>query len=400
MSFTEAELKIIAKAVGTDDYSMLQRAFPGPLRLAAAAEQADRLRAQILRDTATVQPGAVRALEGYVSEAFTDAEVHTIMDAAKDDILAERLTEAFTGERLAAAHRVIERLHTHQPVHFADGVQHRARRTRRLDRQSGRRPHHTPGTRMTQPVVDWPAVYRQLSVAVTFTGDVERAVQWRIAHRLPLLSAEHMRLACTVVTTNEHTIATLTALPAGTCRWLTRSAPIAYSAVTYRPAPIRWPATPSCRLHLDPRLGDPAAWPLHALADSWARKRARPLIVVGADLAPGSQGTTRLRETVHVESGGSVEAAVIRLGPHASHAQLHDTWRHELGHLLDVDPAKTEHHAEHEHPQMHATEPSNAEIVYARAQLLAEFAALPLVTHSEQGGGYPGGQSPFGREIA
>jgi hypothetical protein len=121
MSFTEAELKIIAKAVGTDDYAMLQRAFPGPLRLAAAAEQADRLRAQILRDTATVQPGAIRALEGYVSEAFTDAERHTILAAARDDTIADRLKELFTGERLAAAERVIERLHTHQPVHFADG---------------------------------------------------------------------------------------------------------------------------------------------------------------------------------------------------------------------------------------------------------------------------------------
>lgn len=54
-TFSEADLKVIAEAVRKDDFSVLTKAFPGPLRLAQAAQEADRYRARMVRDTTAAQ---------------------------------------------------------------------------------------------------------------------------------------------------------------------------------------------------------------------------------------------------------------------------------------------------------------------------------------------------------
>ena len=233
--------------------------------------------------------------------------------------------------------------------------------------------------------VNWTAVYDRL--AATISPADEAAVQWRVQHRLPLLDARHMRLAAAATGLGDR-LGDLTALrgPAVdwlAVDWLARAAPVAFAAVDYTPARIRLPHTPPCALVTCPGVEAYEPLPLRALADRWAAAHHRPVIVaVVEDLAPGAAGDIRWHETVDVDQAAAVDAAVIRLAPRPVIAWVRENFRHELGHLLDEDPAKTEHHADHH--QLHdrsplpPADPGARRITAARAQLLAEFAALPL----------------------
>lgn len=110
--FSDAERRAIVEAVGKDDYDLLARTFPEPFRRGAAAKEADRLRAEIVRDAAAMPPGrAGRIREAVIRDLAVVPVVvdrSQVLESYDDGTTLERdAPGTFTGSIVAdrTAHR-------------------------------------------------------------------------------------------------------------------------------------------------------------------------------------------------------------------------------------------------------------------------------------------------------